>query len=242
MKIISLVLLACVQALPIMATAVPAETPAALFSQDVQYRKSLEFEALANEVYRSAIASIAEERKNTQGSFAVVLDLDETVLDNTEYQIENNDQYNATAWKAWVARRAAGLVPGSKDFLDEVRAIPGAHVVFITDRGDEQKADTQANMVALGVFKAGDLLLTRQNAQDNKGVRRDCVEKAADPRCSAEGPLPITALFGDSARDFEERFGDDMNSDGRASIVANAGSKYWIIPNPMYGQWQQNYK
>ena len=206
--------------------------------KDIKYRRSIEYEAISTEVYRLALSAIGEETRER----AVVLDLDETVLDNTQYQIESKGAFTPGGFDAWTRRKSAGVVPGAKEFLDKARALPGVHLVFITDRTVSQEADTLENMRRLGLFKEGDLILNKKDRNDTKDVRRRCVETAEDARCQAEGPLPIVALFGDSARDFEEWYGTDMLEKGRRSIVANAGIRYWVIPNPMYGQWETDYR
>lgn len=217
--------------------------------KDIQYKDSVEFAAVCQAIYRSASKALSEEvhrlwarKLRIRRSWAVVLDLDETVLDNEQYQVETNGIFNPATWDAWVKREEAGLIPGAKEFLDLVRALPGHHIIYITDRTAAQEQATIANMKRLGVLKDEDLLLTKQNSDDNKGVRRRCVEEASDPRCAPYGRLKILALFGDSARDFEELYGEDMAVQGRKSIEDQAGVRYWPLPNAMYGQWQRGYK
>lgn len=208
--------------------------------KEIKYRQSIEYEAITNEIYRLAFSAIRADTETEER--AVVLDLDETVLDNTQYQIESKGDFTPAGFDAWVKRKSAAVVPGAKEFLDKARALPGVHLVFITDRTVSQEADTLENMRRLGVFKDGDLVLNKKDKNDTKDVRRRCVETADDARCWPWGPLPIAALFGDSARDFEEWYGKDMLEKGRLSIVANAGIKYWVIPNPLYGQWEREYR
>ena len=86
------------------------------------------------------------------------------------------------------------------------------------------------------------MLLVKRDKSDAKDKRRACVEKAEDPRCKAAGPLPIVALFGDSARDFVELYGAEMNEKGRALMRERAGKGFFVLPNPMYGQWQKDYR
>ncbi|MBI3288098.1 MAG: hypothetical protein HYZ74_01110 [Elusimicrobia bacterium] len=221
-----------------------APIASAALDKDVQYRLSVEFEAVTRQIYRNAWTALSEKARAAQApaKWAIVLDADDTVLDNTPYQIESKGVFNPATWDAWVKRKACGVVPGAKEFLDQVRTLPGHHIVFITDRNNDQEAATVENMRATGLFKDGDLILTKKDKQDVKEVRRLCVEKGLDPRCQMSGPMPILALFGDSARDFEELYGQDMKEKGRERIAAEAGKKYWMIPNPMYGQWSRDYK
>lgn len=212
--------------------------------KEIQYTRSVEYQAIATAVYRLATSSIEEalSKLDQDTTYAIVLDVDETVMDNSVYQEENKGVFDPIKWDEWTKRRAAGAVPGAREFLDRMRNNPRVRIVFITDRNSGQEADTVANMRALGLFTSRDLMLTKRDKNDTKKNRRDCVEKAVDERCKALGPAPILAQIGDSARDFVEFYGDDMKTEGRDRILKNAGKKYWIIPNALYGQWERDYK
>ena len=57
---------------------------------------------------------------------AVILDLDETVLDNSQYQVElfyKDESFNMESWSDWVLREEAELVPGSKDFIEFISSL-----------------------------------------------------------------------------------------------------------------------
>ncbi|HVC09431.1 MAG TPA: HAD family acid phosphatase [Elusimicrobiota bacterium] len=222
---------------------VRAQMPTPAIPKDIQYAHSIEFAAIQTEVYRLAWPIVRAAAKKQKGKWAVVLDVDQTVLDNAAFQkMLGSRHFSEAIWKEWTARADAAAIPGARAFLDKVRALPRGEIVFITDRGDDEAAATRADLRAQGLFKKGDVLLTKKDKADNKGARRDCVEKALDPRCKAQGPRTIIALFGDSARDFEELYGQDMDARGRQDILRLAGTKYFVLPNPMYGQWENGYK
>ena len=70
------------------------------------------------------------------GSWAVVLDADETIISNLQYQIERarpGYAYSSESWRAWVARREATPLPGAADFLARVRAL-GGRIAIVTNR------------------------------------------------------------------------------------------------------------
>ena len=50
---------------------------------------------------------------------AIILDIDETVLDNSEHQVRSirNGTSYPIGWKEWVSEEAAGALPGVKDYL-----------------------------------------------------------------------------------------------------------------------------
>jgi 5'-nucleotidase (lipoprotein e(P4) family) len=86
---------------------------------------------------------------------AVVVDADETVLDNSRFQAElvlRGLPYDPQAWRAWCQRAEAGAVPGAVDFLTYA-ARRGVKVFYITNRRQAEKAGTIANLQKLGFSK-----------------------------------------------------------------------------------------
>src|SRR5688572_30274329 len=85
------------------------------------FRDSAEYAALARQVYRVASERVAESAKGLRGgSWAVILDIDETALDNSTYQLERaaySLPYESESWIAWVKREQAAAIPGVRDFV-----------------------------------------------------------------------------------------------------------------------------
>ncbi len=119
---------------------------------------------------------------------AVVVDVDETMLDNSAFaarQIELGAGFDAVAWADWVKERRATAIPGALAFAKAAAAL-GVRVVYVTNRrcdsGDAQKpsseeSDTRANLRALGFpideRDGFDVVLT-------KGERSELAELAAN--------------------------------------------------------------
>jgi len=120
----------------------------------------------AREVFADATAyagTIAASRP--ERSWAVVLDLDETVLNNVDYQISREalgEGYTPESWHAWTQEERATLVPGADEFIDAVNAA-GGHVAFVTNRTDTEQLATEKNLSAIGLHRGEDfrVLLTR---------------------------------------------------------------------------------
>ncbi len=120
----------------------------------------------ASAVYSEAAAyveTMGAERPDK--SWAVVLDLDETVLNNVAYQISREtrgESYTSESWYDWTQQETATLVPGAKDFIDKVNQL-GGHIVFVTNRRDFEQLATEKNLAALGITRGKDfrLLITR---------------------------------------------------------------------------------
>ncbi len=84
-------------------------------------RDAAEHDALLVQTYRWAgqrLRQLAAGRE--EGTWAVILDADETILDNSEYQKERlpaGGSFSAETWTAWVRRRQAGAIPGAPGFV-----------------------------------------------------------------------------------------------------------------------------
>ena len=155
------------------------------------------------------------------------MDLDETVLDNSKYQIDlvkNNESYNPASWSEWVNLKEAELVPGAKQFIDKVRSTK-VKIVFLSNRMAKNQQPTIQNMKRLDIFESDDIFLLRIDKADKKNIRRSEIIDGKG-RMNKIGPLKILAYFGDARHDFP-------NPDDYFQF----GQNMYMFPNPMYGKW-----
>ena len=121
---------------------------------DVRWvRQSAEHRTLCEQLFRQATVAILRQVKMGKGSKnpAVVVDLDETVLDNSLYQVERwkaGLSFTQDSWSDWVNREEAGLIPGAKAFLSTVRK-KGVRVVFLSNRMNHNLEPTRGNLHCL---------------------------------------------------------------------------------------------
>ncbi|MFQ5603573.1 MAG: HAD family acid phosphatase [bacterium] len=209
---------------------------------------SVEYAALCTQTYRSAWQAVQQAAQTQTNNWVVVLDVDETVLDNSQYAVERtkiDSGFTPQSWAEWVFRKEAMLVPGAKEFIDGVRSLgPNAHIAYITNRNFEHEQATIENLQKYGLFKPGDTMLTRKNRQDKKSDRRRCLE-AGTGRCKKNGPLVIVALLGDNIRDFMEVVGAEKAKKYRTKELPGDerwGTKFFMLPNPTYGSWERDYR
>lgn len=206
-------------------------------------RDSVEYAAACATVYRAAGDAVAASAKARRGPWAVVFDVDETVLSNAAYFVERGTApYSPESFAAWLDRDEAPALAGAAGFVEAVRGL-GGRVVFLTDRPAETEAATVAALRHQGLWKDGDLLLLRLDDADTKEVRRRCVETGKG-RCAAAGPAAIAALLGDNIRDFVEVSGSAEAARLRAGAGGDPrwGATFFMLPNPMYGGWQDDYR
>ena len=191
-------------------------------------RQSIEYRALCEQLFRQATVAILRKVKTEKNSdnLAVVVDLDETVLDNSLYQVERwkaGLSFTQDSWSEWVNREEAGLVPGAMEFLKAVRK-KGVRVVFLSNRMNKNLEPTRRNLLALEVLAPNDLFLLRLDKDDVKEVRRREVNEGK-ARMKKVGPLKVVGYVGDQMGDFPS---------GQAKEF---GKTSFLLPNPMYGKW-----
>ena len=194
---------------------------------DVRWvRESMEYANLCEQVFQEAVKKIRRLTRVEPGPPAVVVDLDETILDNSTYQVERwklGKGFTQESWSEWVNRMEAELVPGAAQFLKEMRKLD-VRVVFLSNRMHANLEPTRKNLKALGVLDPKDLFLLRLNEADTKTVRRQEVIEGTG-RMRKPGAFTVVGYFGDQIGDFPTREKDRF------------GEFYFLLPNPMYGKW-----
>ncbi|MEM1070727.1 MAG: HAD family acid phosphatase [Planctomycetota bacterium] len=215
-------------------------------------QSSAEYRLLTEQTYRGALHQLqvglqdlhwsADEVQLSTGGFqnmkpAVILDCDETVLDNSAYNARNivdGKKYTTESWNAWCQEGKAKSVPGALEFVKAAKGL-GVSIYFITNRRDVVKDATIKNLKDLG-FPASEETVLTKNADkgrgDDKLSRRAMVAK--DHR--------IILLIGDSMGDLCSGM-ETLNSDERNELASEKqkmlGSRWIMLPNPVYGGWQR---
>jgi 5'-nucleotidase (lipoprotein e(P4) family) len=216
-------------------------------TNDIKWvRSSVEYQAICVQTYRWAWKSVKIASKQISLPWAVVLDVDETVLDNSPYEamIAMEGSKYPAGWSEWVLSADAEAVPGAKAFLDSVNTLGNnAHIVFITNRDTSFEHATLENLKQLNMWTDHCLMLCRRDKGDTKTVRQNEV-KTGTGRCEGMGEQKIIVLIGDQLPDVAE-FASGANPEGLRNTFKNSpiwGSTSFILPNPMYGSWQSGYK
>jgi len=171
---------------------------------------------------------------------AVILDIDETVLDNSPYQarlVRSGGEFDEAAWAAWCKEAIARPLPGALEFT-KFAADHGVAVFYISNRAKDLDEATLANLRSAGFPVAdkssflglGTFVEGCEQAGSEKGCRRQLVGK--DHR--------VLMQFGDQIGDFTDVYGN--NAEGRAKAMAPytawIGERWFVLPNPTYGAWE----
>ncbi len=205
---------------------------------EIKYvRDSEEYPTLVRQVYRSAAAAVEQGRRALHSGtvWAVVLDIDETSLDNSVYQLERaayGRPYDEASWNVWVRRREAPAAPGVAGFVSAVRSA-GGRVAWISNRNVSVGEATRANLEQVGLWRDGDLLCLATDSTYPKARRRSEL-RSGEGACAWDGtPATVLAYVGDQLGDFPAA-GEEPGVSDRDSAF---GRRYFLLPDPMYGAW-----
>lgn len=219
------------------AAAAPSAADAAFRHREIHWvRTAAEYRALTEQVYRQASEVVREKARGREaGSWAVILDADETVLDNSEYQrriAERGEDYDPRTWAGWVREEAAGVVPGADRFIRLVQSL-GGRVALVTNRSDALCPATVRNLDALGI-EAAVVLCETETSQKEERFRM--VEEGTTD--AGLPPLDVVMWVGDNVGDFPDL--EQALRDAPAEAFGLFGERYFVLPNPMYGSWMAN--
>ncbi|MGU3443679.1 5'-nucleotidase, lipoprotein e(P4) family [Bacillus cereus] len=171
--------------------------------------------------------------KETIKKPAIVLDLDETVLDNSPYQamtVKEGKPY-PYQWDEWVKQAEAQALPGALSFLQYANQ-RDVSIYYISNRDIHQFDATLHNLQKIGAPQAEpDHLLLREDKERGKEDRRKWVAKNYE----------ILLFFGDQLSDytgFDKKNGKDRNQTVE-DMRAQFGETFILFPNPMYGDWER---
>jgi 5'-nucleotidase (lipoprotein e(P4) family) len=212
----------------------PAAVTVALPGALHWFRSSAEYRAATRQTYLLAAERLEEIAADLQpGTWAVSLDADETILDNSQYQkelVEAGARFEIATWNAWVRREAAPAIPGAAGFLAAVRRL-GGKIAIVTNRGEEVCDATRSNLQKVGLIY--DVVLC---GSGEKEPRWETVTKGtASPDLP---PLQLVLWLGDNIQDFPDL--DQTLRTRPDDAFADFGVRYFVLPNPVYGSWEKN--
>lgn len=207
-------------------------TMAVLYMQHAE-----EFKALTLQAYNIAKYRLSEAVKKNKAKkkLAVVLDIDETVLDNSPHQAKQVvDTINyPTCWDEWCKYEKAELIPGVKDFLLFADSLD-VNIFYISNRKHHLMEATVNNLNLHNLPQADTLhVLLRTDSKSKEARRSKVIEQGNE----------IVLMLGDNLGDFSEIFDTDDIQERNNHLKSNKnlfGEKYIVLPNPSYGKWADN--
>jgi len=216
-------------------SALSAQQPSPAHELGIKYmRDSEEYATLARQTYRLAGEAVTR-TAGIAGPWTVVLDIDETALDNSTYQLEQAAYalpIDSPSFSAWAERRQAAAVPGAVDFIRLVRRANG-HVAWISNRAFPVADATRANLTTVGLWNDDDRLCLQKTPQHTKGDRRREVLSGKGECAWPATPMRVAAFVGDQLGDFPESAEQIPGTGNDAAF----GRTCFLLPNSMYGAW-----
>lgn len=201
----------------------------------VWMQQSGEYQALAYQAFNAAKTAFKQAKATKGKKKAVVVDLDETMIDNSPYagwQVKNNQPFSGETWTKWVDARQSGAIPGAVEFSNYVNN-NGGTVFFVSNRRDDvEKAGTIDDMKRLGFTNVNEKTLFLKKDKSNKSVRFDSITQQG---------YDIVLYVGDNLNDFGDATYRKSNAERRHFVMQNQqdfGTKFIVLPNPNYGDWE----
>jgi 5'-nucleotidase (lipoprotein e(P4) family) len=162
---------------------------------------------------------------------AIIADLDETILDNTSYEVRimrRLGSYTPESFADWCREVNAPAIPGAREFLDYAAA-HGVTIFYYSARKASLRECTTRNLRDLQLPFPDETRLLLANG-----------ESKSDYRAMVAGQYRILLLLGDNLEDFVTGSRTDPSVRGKlAERYAQRWGREWIVlPNPMYGHWE----
>jgi len=217
-------------------------------------RTSAEFDALTLQTFVAATRKLGEAlvdpnwnalvSQEQTGAAAntrppcVVVDVDETMLDNSVFQMEliqSDTEYESGVWNEFVQKRASPAIVGAVEFIQACRA-SGVKIFFVTNREASVESATRDNLISQGLMLESDPdRILSKNEQpgwsSDKASRRRAVAKK----------YRVLLLIGDDLNDFlsAKNLTIEQRSQLYLANKKNWGQSWFVTPNPNYGSWEQ---
>ncbi|MGC3958427.1 MAG: HAD family acid phosphatase [Verrucomicrobiota bacterium] len=188
----------------------------------------------------------------TAATFYLVTDCDETILDNSAYNawlIQTGRDFHDDTWRIWCRAQQARATPGAIEFMTYAASL-GVTICYVTSRFEDTRAETAANLQALG-FPLADFSISPQNSQlflAGMSINGVLTKKKEQFAWLAQrfGVSPLVQM-GDSLSDHDaDRYSHKVRYDQRAANAEQDKTRWgfdWIaFPNSVYGAWRQSLK
>lgn len=197
-------------------------------------QKAAEYRALCYQAYNSAHWNLAALIKQPAAKpWAIMTDIDETVLDNSPYQVHQSLQdkdFDQQSWYGWTRRADADTVPGALHFFQYAASLD-VEIFYVSNRDLSENEATIDNLKKYGFPFADAQHVRLKSTTSSKIPRRDSIAMTHT----------IIMQVGDNLNDLNGSF-EKKSIDQRFKVtdgLSNAfGATLIVLPNPSYGEWE----
>ncbi len=171
---------------------------------------------------------------------AVIVDVDETVLDNSPYQarlVRDGKSYDEFTWSQWVKEEAAKPIPGALEFA-RAAAARGVTIFYLSNRATDLGPATIGNLRKAGFpikddsqfLGLGTVVEGCEDQGSEKGCRRKSIGRSH--RVLLQVGDQIGDLLTVQANTPEGR------ETAMRPYLGWVGERWFVLPNPSYGSWE----
>lgn len=197
-------------------------------------QQAAEYDALCYQAFNTARVSLAQKLmdRDTEKPPAVLVDIDETLLDNSPYEAKmvKDSIFYPTGWDEWIQSEEARPVPGALEFL-RYADLQQVKIFYVSNRKASSLQATMTNLNQVGFPQVDENRMYLRTETSGKEARRMQIADTHE----------IVMLVGDNLNDFSEVF-EGKSSEERTDYVVNLkekfGNVFIMLPNPMYGEWE----
>ena len=249
--LILLTALGCASQRPPVAAQAPEPPASDLLNAVLWMQRSVEYKASALTAF--ALARIRLDQaladkdwtaapKEQTGAYqslppAIVLDVDESILDNSGYQAWmtlKGTTFDSKTWNAYVNTVTSQAIPGAVEFARYADS-KGVKVFYVSNRTADEETATRKNLEKFGFPMGGNvdtMLMTRKQPDwgSAKGTRRAFVAR------SYRILINVGDNFGDFVDDY--RGGEAERLKVMEDNQARWGREWIMIANPSYGSFE----
>lgn len=202
---------------------------ASLFQQ-----RSGEYRALCFQAYNLAQLRLDQAIAGSPDKpLAIVTDIDETVLDNSPYDVKQSlagEDYEQKSWEEWTALAKADTIPGALSFF-KYAASKGVRIFYLTNRAESERVGTLENLKRKGF----------PDALSEQLILKGDISSKESRRLAIADKYEIALFIGDNLGDFNKLFDkkpENERNSNVAGLAGDFGKKYIVLPNPVYGDWE----
>ena len=202
----------------------------------IWFQRSPEARALYHQGFNVARAQLpALMAQGDERPKAVIVDIDETMLDNGPFEAQevlDGRNYSDEFWQEWTLQGRAQALPGAVEFSQFCDSL-GVQVFYVSNRLANELEATLCNLDSLGFAWARPENIMLKESTSSKMARRAKVAERFE----------VLMLVGDNLSDFADAF-EDRGDDWGLALVERYrhefGRRFIILPNPMYGEWERS--
>ncbi len=216
---------------PVGSTVIDGKVFASAYQQ-----KSAEYKALCYQAFNIAHLRIEQfNRENSPKPKAIMTDVDETILNNSPYEVHQllqGKDYDNASWNEWASMGEADTIPGALHFLQYASA-SGIEIFYVTNRAEGEREGTLKNLKKFNFPNADNEHLLLEQNSSSKEERKN----------SIAATHTIVMLLGDNMNDFSSLFEKKTSGERdkvAADFSAEFGNRFIVLPNPVYGDWESS--